>query len=338
MARIIPIVEGHGEVKAVPILILRIVNHLKLCEYVDVRRPIRVQRNKIAKSQILEKYIHLAAQIAGILVLLDADQDCPMSLAATLLERARRTRSDRTIKVVLAKTEFESWFLAAAPSIQCDSSPASALWTARCAGRRGIRLGCMSPPDPEAIRDAKRWLTDQMPSGYRCSPTADQLSCTRQPLSSAHSVSRHRRGSLGTVVRKILPRSGSARKVSRTCRRAPGARSLPGAAAPAGRRPAGGPARPPRRPPTAPRRSPGTGRASGRHGPASPCGAGCAPCGPAARRTACRCARADADHAHNPNARTSLVAWRWRPTGLAVPTASESAGQEGRVPISHMKC
>ena len=58
-----------------------------------------------------------AGSHGGILVLLDADDDCPAELASRLLRRARQSRPDRPIRVVLAKAEYESWFLAAAASL-----------------------------------------------------------------------------------------------------------------------------------------------------------------------------------------------------------------------------
>ena len=53
----------------------------------------------------------------GVLVLLDADDDCPAALGPALLERARAARSDVPISVVLANREFEAWFIAAAESL-----------------------------------------------------------------------------------------------------------------------------------------------------------------------------------------------------------------------------
>ena len=49
----------------------------------------------------------------AILILLDADNDCPAELGIELLRRARLARADRPIRAVLAKTEYEAWFLAA---------------------------------------------------------------------------------------------------------------------------------------------------------------------------------------------------------------------------------
>ena len=55
--------------------------------------------------------------------------------------------------MVLAKHEYEAWFLASAESLR---------------GRRGLAADLTSPPDPEAIRDAKGWLSNRMATGkYR---------------------------------------------------------------------------------------------------------------------------------------------------------------------------
>lgn len=167
MPRIVPIVEGHGEVEAVPILLRRIAAAALPRAAVDVRSPIRMDRSKIVKAEELERAVDLAARKAGaagrILILLDADDDCPARLATELLQRARAARSDRAIRVVLAKAEYEAWFLAAVDSI---------------AGRHGIEA-VPPPPEPESIRGAKEWLTRRMPAGRPYRPTLHQADLTR---------------------------------------------------------------------------------------------------------------------------------------------------------------
>ncbi|MBI5850345.1 MAG: DUF4276 family protein [Planctomycetes bacterium] len=158
---IVPVVEGHGEVEAVPVLIRRIAERMGVVA--RVAPPIRVKRSKLAKESELERTIELAARIGGvdgsILVLLDADEDLPCRLAPRLLERARAARSDRRIRIVLARTEFEAWFIAAAPSI---------------AGKRGLASPLAPATDAEAIRDAKGWLSQRMLSPHRYRETIDQ--------------------------------------------------------------------------------------------------------------------------------------------------------------------
>ena len=165
MTRIVPIVEGDGEVEAVPVLIRRIAEQVSPLDPPDVLRPIRVRRQRFVKPDEVERYVNLAAirgdAEARILVLLDADNDCPADLGPTVLQRARAARSDRRIEVVLANREYESWFIAAADSL---------------GGTRGISAGAEVPEDPESIRGAKAWLRSRMSGPY--SPTADQATFT----------------------------------------------------------------------------------------------------------------------------------------------------------------
>ena len=165
MIRIVAIVEGDGEVKAVPVLLRRIGAAVAPLAALDVARPIRVSRGRFLKESGLEGYVSLAASRAGpdgrILVLLDANGDCPAELGAALLRRARAARPDLLIEVVLAKCEYESWFIAAADSLR---------------GTRGISNAANVPPDPESIRGAKEWLRARMSGPY--SPTADQAALT----------------------------------------------------------------------------------------------------------------------------------------------------------------
>ena len=175
--RVAKIVEGHGEVKAVPILLRRIAERVSPGIALEVPRPIRVKRHQILKAEELERAVALAAGRAGphggILVLLDADDDCPAELASRLLRRTRQSRPDRPIRVVLAKAEYESWFLAAAS----------------LAGHRGIDEAASPPADSEAIRNAKGWLSASMPPGRRYRETLHQAALTaRFDLDSARAA------------------------------------------------------------------------------------------------------------------------------------------------------
>lgn len=165
MLRIATIVEGRGEVAALPKLLGRIANQVAPGLRVALPRPLRVARNRILKPGELERYIRMAAADAGvngcILILLDADRDCPAELAAEILERATTERADLRIRAVAANPEYESWFLAAIESV------ASHLGTA-----------ASRPDDPESIRDAKGWLSSSMPTGRKYRPTIHQARFT----------------------------------------------------------------------------------------------------------------------------------------------------------------
>ena len=167
MSTIVAIVEGPGEVDAIPILIRRIAAIALPNTVPQVRRPIRVKRDRFLKENELERYVDLAARQSGpdggVLIVLDADDDCPSELASRILGRATRARSDRTIKVVVAKREYEAWFLAAAGSV---------------AGRRGLPDDITAPDAAESIRNAKGWLTSRMPPGRAYKETRDQPALT----------------------------------------------------------------------------------------------------------------------------------------------------------------
>ena len=96
MSTIITIVEGQGEVSAVPILIRRIAAAVPSV-VPQVPKPIRVKRNRFLKENELERYVDLAARQAGsdgrILIILDADDDCPPERASEILQRATAARS-----------------------------------------------------------------------------------------------------------------------------------------------------------------------------------------------------------------------------------------------------
>ena len=157
------IVEGHGEVEAVPVVVRRIAERERPLNVVEIPNPLRITKDRLVKAGELERAVELAARLAGqpggVLVVLDSDDDCPAEQGPALLARAEAARSDRPIAVVLAKREFEGWLLAAAESLR---------------GQRGLPDNLQPPADPEAIRGAKEWLTGRMTAGRAYSPTLDQ--------------------------------------------------------------------------------------------------------------------------------------------------------------------
>ena len=144
--RIASIVEGHSEVASLPILLRRLFSEWDAELVVDLPTPIRIKRDRFILNEVeFGKYVELAALKAmqgggrgHVLILLDADDDCPAQLGPKLLVRARTIRTDVGFTVVLAQREFEAWFIAAA---QCFGGP-------------------LPPPrpDPESVRGAKEWV------------------------------------------------------------------------------------------------------------------------------------------------------------------------------------
>ena len=157
------IVEGESEVETVPLLIRHIAGNLYPELPIVVPPPIRRPRNKVVKENELEKAVEFVArQIGGqgaIFIIFDSDDDCPAELGPALLRRASQAHSDLPIAVVLAKHEFEAWFLAAAESLR---------------GQSGLGDDMHPPNDPEAIRGAKEWLSNQMEGSRTYRETRDQ--------------------------------------------------------------------------------------------------------------------------------------------------------------------
>jgi len=119
---IVPIVEGHGEVQAVPVLIRRIFAAFQPEIHPQINPPSRIKAGSfLADPAYFEKFIRLAAAKAAqgngtVLILLDREDDCPRTLGPDLLARARHVRPDIPCIVALAYREYETWFLAAATS------------------------------------------------------------------------------------------------------------------------------------------------------------------------------------------------------------------------------
>lgn len=162
MPTIMPVVEGHGEVPSMRPLIFQVLAHLGSETPISVETPIRIPKSKLIRNQELERAVRLASLRCGedglILVLVDADDDCAARLGKELEERGREVTAAR-VRVVLPVREYEAWLLASARSL---------------AGLRGFPDDLEPPDDPEAIGDAKGWLTEQLPSGEVYKETVDQ--------------------------------------------------------------------------------------------------------------------------------------------------------------------
>lgn len=111
----------------------------------------------------LERAI-LLAQVSNnfkgpVLVMLDADDDCPARLGTDLKRRVLWQSQAWGVSIAVANREFETWFLTAAKSL---------------AGKRGLREDLSPPEFPEKIRGAKEWLSKNMVQNKSYSPMRDQ--------------------------------------------------------------------------------------------------------------------------------------------------------------------
>ncbi|HEX9593959.1 MAG TPA: DUF4276 family protein [bacterium] len=160
-----PIVEGQGDVAAAPVLLRRLAEQAQAWD-VQVARPHRRRRTQLVQRDALQDAVRVARLTPGcsaILILFDADDDCPKELAPTLAAWAQEAANPIPSAIVMANREYEAWLLAAVESLQ---------------GVAGIRADAGAHPDPEAPRDAKGELERRMGIGYTYLPTTDQARLT----------------------------------------------------------------------------------------------------------------------------------------------------------------
>jgi len=151
--KIQPIVEGHGDVAALPVLLRRLVEQAGVWT-VDVGKPIRRPRHRLVREAGVRQAVRLALaqpDCGAVLVLLDGDADCPAELGPTVQEWATAAAGDVPCRVVLAHREYEAWFLAAIESLR---------------DRRNVRSDADPHTDPEKPRGAKEQLEKRMRRGY----------------------------------------------------------------------------------------------------------------------------------------------------------------------------
>lgn len=146
------VVEGHGEVQAVPILLRRVASEIFGVHYVVLPPPFRVKRQLMTRKAGLANAVAVQAarvgEHGGVLIMADADDDC----AVTLADEVRRVAAPTPVEVAVAVREFEAWFLGAVESLR---------------GHRSVRGDAGFGGDPEEPRGAKGVLAAVMTEPYR---------------------------------------------------------------------------------------------------------------------------------------------------------------------------
>ena len=158
--RLQPIVEGHGEVEAAPVLLRRFAHAANVTD-VSVNRPFRQSRGKLIKQSELTKAVRRALQLGcdAVIIIFDGDDDCPAELGPKVHQWAVSASGDVPCEVIMAHREYEAWFLASIESLR---------------GVRGIRSDAESHPNPETPRGAKERLATRMQTGRSYTETRDQ--------------------------------------------------------------------------------------------------------------------------------------------------------------------
>ena len=189
-----PIVEGYGDVAAVPVLLRRLVSEAQAWP-VQIGRPIRRPRSQLVREDGLKGAVRLARvrpECGAVLVLFDADSDCPAELGPTVYGWAVEAADRVPCAVVLAHREYEAWFLAAIESLR---------------GHRGVRTDAEPHPNPESPRGAKEQLESRLKVGASYMATLDQPALSANfSLSAAYRRSRSFRKlatSFGNLVRAM---------------------------------------------------------------------------------------------------------------------------------------
>ncbi|HJZ94384.1 MAG TPA: DUF4276 family protein [Gemmataceae bacterium] len=163
---IAPIVEGQTEQGCLARLLHRIwAEVLARAERLQVLEPFRGHRDALVHQEgraltetVQKAFVKLQAKarkdLEGrslVLILLDAEDDCPARLAPRLLETARMARRDTDIACVLAKRMLENWIVAGSSTL---------------VGANGLPDDLKPPEDIEGLSGAG-WLDEQLRSRDR---------------------------------------------------------------------------------------------------------------------------------------------------------------------------
>lgn len=161
------IVEGQGEESAFPILLRRLLPELRC--YIEVGgSPYRSKRTQIVREADFKRAVQVASykpNASVLLVLFDADDDCASTHVSNMLLWVREVLPNMPCGVVMARREYEAWFLAAIESLR---------------GVRGISSEAAYAQNPEQVRGAKGVVSRFMPLNAPYSETADQPALSAQ--------------------------------------------------------------------------------------------------------------------------------------------------------------
>ena len=173
-----PIVEGHGDVAAFPVLLRRLRDEAQAWT-INIGRSIRRSRYQLMQKTEVERAVRLALlqpNCGAVLILFDGDRDCPAELGPTVQTWGTAVAGDIPCSVVIAHREYEAWFLSAIESLR---------------GYRGILKDAEPHPNPENPRGAKEQLEARMQAGTSYLERTDQPAFSeRFSLSDAYRRSR----------------------------------------------------------------------------------------------------------------------------------------------------
>lgn len=167
MRRLLPIVEGHGEDRAVPLLLRRILESRGVYDVQILPARRHGEYPTVARNfdNLFQAAILVKAPILWVMDFDSKDYSCPVEEAQRLLARATALRPGWPIKIAFLVKEYETLFL-------IDEAATRKVFP-------DIPAKTPFPPNPENIRGAKEWLSKARPAdGNAYKPMVDQAKIT----------------------------------------------------------------------------------------------------------------------------------------------------------------
>ncbi len=155
------VVEGDGEVAAFPVLLERLVGVLGCSEAIGYS-PFLEKRTGLVQEEKFKRAVQIVSSrtaTRALIILFDADDDCARDVIPQMRQWSQEAVPALPCAVIMARREYEAWFLAAIESLR---------------GRRRVRENARYDRDPEALRGAKGAVSRFMPQNKPYSETADQ--------------------------------------------------------------------------------------------------------------------------------------------------------------------
>jgi hypothetical protein len=149
-----PLVEGRGEEAAIPNLIRRIASDAESYG-AKVAQGHFHPRGKMRKLEELKDFIKVAKRqrgCAAILVIFDADDECPGDINDDLLEAARLEALPHVLAMVYPVRMIESWLLASPSALR------------EYFDLTEIQLADLHTLDPDSVRNPKAMLQRLTPA------------------------------------------------------------------------------------------------------------------------------------------------------------------------------
>lgn len=176
MPKLVPIVEGDGEVEALPLLLRHLFSEVYQTYDFEIAKPKNAHGcGSLTTSNGIERFVEYALiepDCDAVLVLIDNDaairlkeeetleDDCAPAFAQYLAQRIHAIHPSKPVAVVVVRWEYEAWFLASLETV----------------GQAvGLPAGVVYDGDVESVRSAKGWINQRVPPGQKYLETRDQV-------------------------------------------------------------------------------------------------------------------------------------------------------------------